>query len=107
MKPAPVHLTGTPAQIEWAERIRPLVDAEFDRVANALTVAASRSGEQVRMDAGAVVAILEEKRREVMASDRAGYFIHDWQEMNGQVRQMIGQDPRYQAIQARKAAQRT
>jgi hypothetical protein len=100
MKPAKVRLTGTPAQIEWAERIRPLVDTEFDRVANALKGAASP-------DTDAVIAILEEKRHEVMARDQAGYFIHDWQELNDQVRQMIGQDARFQAIQARRAAQRS
>ena len=105
MKPAICSLTGTPAQIEWAERIRPLVDAEFDRVANALTAATGHSGEQVRRDTATVVEILEEKRQEVMARDRAGYFIRDWQELKDQVRQMIGQDSRFQAIQARRAAQ--
>jgi hypothetical protein len=46
------------------------------------------------------IAILEEKRAEVMANDRAGYFIRDWQELGDQVRRMIGQDARYQAIKA-------
>jgi hypothetical protein len=53
-----------------------------------------------------VIAILEEKRGEVMARREAGYFIHDWQELNDQVRRLIGLDPRFQAIQARKKAQR-
>ena len=97
-------MTGTPSQIEWAERIRPLVNAEFDRVASALTVAAADRGEQVRRDTDVVIAILEEKRAEVMARDQAGYFIHGWQELNDQVRQLIGKDPRYQSIKARKAA---
>jgi mannose-6-phosphate isomerase class I len=105
MKPATGILTGTPSQIEWAERIRPRVDAEFSRVANALTVAASHRGEQVQLDTKAVIAILEEKRAEVMAKSLAGYFIHDWQELNDQVRQMIWRDPRYQAIQTRRTAQ--
>jgi hypothetical protein len=96
-------MTGTPSQIEWAERIKPRVNAEFDRVAKALTAAASNRGEQVRMDTQAVIAILEEKRAEVMARDQAGYFIRDWQELRDQVRQMIRQDARYQAIKARKA----
>jgi hypothetical protein len=98
-------LTGTPSQIEWAELIRPRVSAEFDRVAKALTEAAAGNREvQVRMDAEAVIAILEEKRAEVMSKEHAGYFIRDWQELTDQVRQMISQDSRYQAIKARKAA---
>jgi uncharacterized protein (UPF0216 family) len=96
-------MTGTPSQIEWAERIKQRVNAEFDRVAKALTTAASNRGEQVRTDTKAVIAMLEEKRAEVMARDQAGYFIRDWQELRDQVQQMIRQDARYQAIKARKA----
>jgi len=51
----------------------------------------------------AIIAIVEEKRAEVMAEDQAGYFIHDWQELSDQVRQMILRDVRYQAIKAKKA----
>ena len=97
-------LTGTPSQIEWAEQIKPRVSAEFDRVSKALKAAASKQAEQNRMDTQAVIAILEEKRVEVMAKDQAGYFIRDWQELKDQVRQMIAQDSRYQAIKAQKAA---
>jgi hypothetical protein len=99
-------MTGTPSQIEWAELIKPRVSAEFDRVAKALTAAASKQAEQNRLDTMAVIAILEEKRLQVMANDQAGYFIRDWQELKDQVRQMIAQDSRYQAIKARKAARR-
>src|SRR5690242_10887783 len=99
-------MTGTSSQIEWAEQIKPRVNAEFDRVAKALTAAASNRGEQVRTETRAVIAILEEKRAEVMAKDQAGYFIRDWQELRDQVRQMISQDSRYQAIKASKAARR-
>lgn len=60
-------MTGTASQIEWAEQIKPRVNAEFDRVAKALTAAASNQREQIRMDTWAVIAILEEKRVEVMA----------------------------------------
>ena len=66
--------------------------------------AASNRGEQVRMDTQAVIAMLEEKRAEVMARDQARYSIRDWQELRDQVRQTISQDPRYQEIKARKAA---
>jgi hypothetical protein len=96
-------MTGTPSQIEWAERIKPQVNAEFDRVAKALSRTSIHQQEQDRLDARAVVAILEEKRAEVLANDRAGYFIRDWQELKDQVRQMIAQDSRYQAIKAKRA----
>lgn len=99
-------MTGTPNQIEWAEQIKPRVDAEFGRVAKAFEEAAGRQSEQDRADTQAVVAILQEKRKEVMARDEAGYFIRDWQELRDQVRQMIGQDPGYRRIKARKAARR-
>jgi hypothetical protein len=94
-------LTGTANQIEWAERIRRLVNDEFDRMARVLKVAALKQPEQVRSDTRAVLAILEEKRAEVMANQTAGYFIHDWQELRDQVRQMILNDERYKAIQLR------
>src|SRR5580658_7182845 len=100
-------MTGTPSQIEWAEQIKPRVNAEFDRVAKAFAAVACNQGGQARTDTEAVIAILEEKRAEVMARDQAGYFLRDWQELSDQVRRMIGQDSRYQAIKARRAAANT
>ena len=97
-------LTGTPSQIEWAEQIKPRVNAEFDRVAKAFAAVAAKQREPARTDTQAVIAILEEKRAEVMAKDQAGYFIRDWQELSDQVRRMLSQDSRYQAIKARQAA---
>jgi hypothetical protein len=93
-------LTGTVNQIEWAERIRVQVDAEFDRVARALRTAAGKQTLQDRLDTQAMICILEEKRSEVLANPKAGYFIHDWQELRDQVRQMIMKDDRYKAIKA-------
>jgi hypothetical protein len=93
-------MTGTPNQIELAEQIKPRVQAEFDRVARALRDVASKQAETDRIDTCAVIGILEEKRSEVMAEDRAGYFIRDWQELNDQVRQLIGHDHRYRALKA-------
>jgi hypothetical protein len=40
-------------------------------------------------DTEAVIAILEDKRAQVMSSEQAGYFIHDWQEISDQLRQDI------------------
>jgi hypothetical protein len=37
-----------------------------------------------------------------MAHQEAGYFIHDWQELRDQVRQLIMNDERYKAIKAGK-----
>ncbi len=85
--------TGTVNQIAWAEQIQEKVNAEFDRVGRALESA-------VRADTRAMIAILEEKRAEVMARGEAGYFIHEWQELRDQVRLMIADDLRYKAIKA-------
>ena len=94
-------LTGSVNQIEWAKQIRTQVNAEFDRVKTALeTAAAKQQSGQDRMDTQALLAILEDKRAEVMAHEEAGYFIHDWQEMRDQVRQLIMNDDRYKAIKA-------
>jgi hypothetical protein len=97
-------MTGTASQIEWAEQIRPRVDAEFDRVAKAFQAVADRQSGEDRTNTRAIIAILEEKRAEVMAKDQAGYFIRDWQELKDQVRQMIAQDSRYQAVQVSRKA---
>jgi hypothetical protein len=95
-------MLGTVNQIEWAERIKLQVNDEFDRVAEAFrSIAGKQSGAQ-RSETESVIAILEEKRAEVMARREAGYFIHDWQEIGDQVRQLIFRDPRYQAIQPRR-----
>src|SRR5579859_2932145 len=93
-------MTGTANQVEWAAQIKVRVNAEFDRVAGALGSAAGKKAERDRTDTLAMIAILEEKRAEVMGNDAAGYFIHDWQELGDQVRQMIVQDSRYKAIKA-------
>jgi chaperonin GroES len=96
-------MIGTANQVEWAERIKVRVSAEFDRVASALAVAAARQNDEDRADTMAVIAILEDKRAAVMRNDQAGYFIHDWQEMRDQVRQMIAQDRRYKRIRVNRA----
>jgi hypothetical protein len=97
-------MTGTPSQIEWAEQIKRQVNTEFDRVENAFKEAADRQSAQDRLDINAIIAILQDKRVEVMTRNEAGYFIRDWQELRDQVRQMIGSDPAYQAIRARRGA---
>lgn len=98
---AETHLTGTANQIEWAERIRVLVDGEFDRVRSVLEAAALKQSPDKRSDTQVMIAILEQKRSEVMTNQQAGYFIHDWQELRDQVRKMIVNDARYAAIKAR------
>ena len=96
------QLAGTPSQIEWAEQIRPPVCAEFNRVSDALRAMASTQSEQDRPGTEATIAILEDKRVEVLAKGEAGYFIRDWQELTGQVRQLIRKDPGYLAIRLAK-----
>lgn len=98
------RMIGTVNQVDWAEQIKARVDTEFQRVAKALESAASKQAEQKRLETLSVIAILEEKWAEVMAKDQAGYFIHEWQELRDQVRQMITPDCRYQAIRANRVA---
>lgn len=81
-------------------------DTEFDRVAVSFrSVAANQSGDK-RADTEAIIAILEDKRAEVMRRNEAGYFIHDWQQIDDQVRQMIVHDSRYRAIKNNRTARR-
>lgn len=93
-------MTGTFNQIEWARQIKTQVGADFDRVKTTLEAAGARQSGQDRVDTQAIIAILEDKRAEVMAHQEAGYFIHEWQELRDQVRRMIMQDDRYKAIKA-------
>jgi hypothetical protein len=95
-------MTGTVNQIEWAKQIKTQVSAEFDRVKMALEAAAAKQSGQDQLDTQTMIAILEDKRTEVMAHEEAGYFIHDWQELRDQVRQMIMKDNRYKTIKAGK-----
>jgi hypothetical protein len=62
-------LTGTPSQIEWAERIKGRVSGEFDRVTNAFEAAAGKQAAEDRSGTRAVIAILQEKRIEVLAKE--------------------------------------
>lgn len=96
-------MTGTPNQIQMADQIRDLVNAEFARVALAFeTVALTQHGE-VRAETLSILEILARKRAEVLANDRAGYFITTWRELSDQVRQLIFADPAYKTIQLRRA----
>jgi|SRR6185312_1231798 len=99
-------MTGTESQLQWAVQIRRSVGQEFDRVAQVLHGAARKQSERDRVETCAMIAILEEKRSEVMANGRAGYFIREWQELNGRVRETIARDPRFQAIKATREARR-
>lgn len=102
--PGPVQMTGTASQVEWATRIKSQVGAEFDRVAASFQLIAGKQQDGKRSDIEEIIAILEEKRAAVMSREKAGYFIHDWQEITDQVRQMIGHDPRFKKIQSRRKA---
>jgi hypothetical protein len=97
-------LSGSSAQVEWAERIKRQVNSEFDRVAAAFRSVAGKQSDDKRADTEAVIAILEDKRAVVMSREQAGYFIHDWQEISDQVRRMIFRDVRYQVIKSKRAA---
>ena len=98
LDPTLASLTGTENQVEWALRIKRQVNQEFDRVAAALRAVADRQTGGRRAETETIIAIAEEKRSEVMGTEQAGYFIRGWQEIGDQVRQLIFQDARYQAI---------
>ena len=100
----PALLSGTASQVEWADRIKRQVNDEFDRVARSFRAIADKQSDAGRAGTEAILAILEEKRAEVMSRTQAGYFIHDWQDISDQVRLMIFHDARYPAIQAGRAA---
>ncbi|MBK9170801.1 MAG: hypothetical protein IPM24_25560 [Bryobacterales bacterium] len=97
-------MRGSKAQVEWAERIRRVVNAEFDRVAAVLRAVGKRQRGARRMSTEAILVILEDKRAEVMSRNQAGYFIREWQEISGQVRQLIFEDARYKAMRHERLA---
>jgi len=101
---SPLPLEGTPIQVEWAERIKLAVNDEFDRVAASFRTVALKQSHAKRAETEAVIAILEDKRLEVMSRRRAGYFIKSWQEITDQVRRMIFDDARYQEIKRARSA---
>ena len=98
--PAAAPVNSTASQVRLARRIRRRVNAEFDRVAASFRAIAAKQGDTKRAEIAAVIAILEDKRAEVMGRQQAAYFIHDWRTIGGQVRQMIFRDARYQAIKS-------
>jgi hypothetical protein len=98
---SPAHvLMGTVNQIAWARQIRDQINAEFDRVRRVLESATRNRAADDRQVTEAIIVILEDKRAEVMARSEAGYFIHDWQELRTQVRDLILQDSRFKAKEA-------
>ena len=104
--PASPAMKGTAAQVEWAERIQRSVGAEFDRVATAFRSIALKQDPATRADTEAILAVLAEKRAEVMSMDSAGSYIRNWQDIGDQVRNLISGDPRFEAIRWNRAARR-
>ena len=97
-------ISGSDVQIEWAERIRRNVRAEFDRVAATFKAVACKQADEKRAETESVLDILEDLRRKVMSNRAAGYYIRDWQEISDQVRQMIFADSRYQELRRKREA---
>ncbi len=65
---------------------------------------AGKRGDDKRADTKIIIAVLEDMRAEVISRKDAGYFIHDWQELGDQVRQIILHDLRYQIIKSNRTA---
>lgn len=104
--PEDVLLSGTVNQIDLAKRIRVRVNEEFDDIATSFQQVAAKQGAEARTDTESILAILEQKRTQVMQRTSAGYFISYWREINDQVRQMVLHDARYPAIRERQNARR-
>lgn len=96
-------MIGSADQVKQAELIKVRVNAEFDRIASALGTSAAKRTGQDQTDMETVIAILEEKRAEIMAKGQADYFINNWRGELGRIRELIAQDTRYRAINTRKA----
>ena len=96
------HMIGTLSQIAWAIQIKSQLEAEFDRVREALEYAAAKRSPEDVTDIKAIMRILEDKRAEVMENEQAGYFIHDWQNPKDLVSRLVVGDPRYEEIKARQ-----
>ena len=97
--PAPL-LIGSEAQVEWAEGIRAGVRTEFERVEKSFQSVANRQDAASRIRTEAILVILRDKRDAAMNRSEAGYFIREWQDISDQVRQAIGNDPRFKALRA-------
>jgi len=82
-------LTGSEAQIEWAERIRVQAAAEFDRFERAFLEVSRRQSPVDRQDTEAIILIVRSYRDQVMKNPSAGYFIRDWQDIGQQIRNML------------------
>lgn len=98
MKECTIPLQGSPSQVEWAERIRRGVSADFDRVARCFRSVAANQDDEKRAATELVLSILEEKRLQTLSRQEAGYFIHEWQETSGKVRSLLFDDTRYQEL---------
>lgn len=56
------RIIGTANQVDWAERIKRQVSAEFDRVLKALESVASKHAGQIRRETLTTIAVLEDER---------------------------------------------
>ena len=99
-------MIGNVDQVRKAEQIKERINAEFDRLAQALQSSAAKQTGAERVDVETVIVILEEKRSEVMAKGQADYFLNNWRELSARVRELIVQDSRYRDINTRKALRR-
>lgn len=99
-------MVGSVDQVKKAEQIKEQINEEFDRLARALESSAAKQTGAERVDVEAVIAILEEKRAEVMAKTQAYYFINSWHDVSDRVRELIVQDSRYRDINTKKAMRR-
>jgi 5-carboxymethyl-2-hydroxymuconate isomerase len=82
------------------------VNDQFDRLAASFRLAADREINDKRAETEVIIAVLEDKRAQVMSRQEAGYFILNWQEIDDRVRMMIVHDFRYRAIRCSRDTRR-
>lgn len=100
---SPVTRTNTNHE-DLDDPIKRQLDREFDRVTASLRSIAARQQRHRHADTVAIIALLEEKRAEVMREQPLRWGIHDRRSFGDQIREWVLADARYQAITAYKPA---
>ncbi len=90
----------------WVRQLRIRINSEFDDVAAALQLVASRQQSKRRLETEAIVAILEDKRLEVMAMADKPELLYEWHHVGDQVRRLLFEDPRYKKIRLSRGTSR-
>jgi len=82
-------------RVVWAEGIQAKVNARFNNLIDTLKVLALKESDEGRLTIFEMMLVLEERRGEMLLSEKRDCFIHDWQaRMNGD-QPVIGDDAHF------------